>query len=63
MTVLQHIYCALVALASGVGFIALGYYMLTRPFPHHKRDRRERLPNPAWRARVYQPHHHSRWWV
>jgi hypothetical protein len=61
MTVLQHIVCALVALASGVGFIGLGYYMFTRPAPWNRRP--ERLPNPAWRARVYQPHKFSRWWV
>jgi hypothetical protein len=55
----------IVGTATVLAAIVLGwsaYWMWTRPFPH-QRDRRKRLPHPAWRARVYQPHQHSRWWV
>jgi hypothetical protein len=55
----------IVGTATVLSAIVLGvsaYWMWTRPFPHQRRDRRERLPDPEWRARVYEPDKYSRWW-
>jgi hypothetical protein len=45
-------------------FGVLALFMWSRPAPWPcLRDRRERLPHPTIRARVVQPHKHSRWFV
>jgi hypothetical protein len=55
----------IVGTATALSAIVLGwsaYWMWTRPFPF-QRDRRERLPDPEWRARVHEPNKYSRWWL
>jgi hypothetical protein len=60
MSAFDVVYVTVVTIGMALFFGAIVVWMFTRPAPW---KRRRRLPNPAWRARVYQPHHHSRWWV
>jgi hypothetical protein len=61
MNAFDIVYVTVVTIGMAGLFLAIGVWMFTRPAPWKRR--RERLPNPAWRARVYQPHHYSRWWA
>jgi hypothetical protein len=64
MSAFDIFYVTVVTIGMAAFFLAIGVWIFTRPPPWKSlRDRRERLPHPTIRARVVQPHKHSRWFV